>query len=73
MKVKILLCAVLGLASFAHAENEFCKVVPVITGEFASETLFNPKKTQVTYEKVCNLPEPILGEFKLDPETLPKK
>ena len=37
-------------ASYAYAE---CKTVPVITGEFASETLFDPTKTQVKYEKVC--------------------
>ncbi|BFM36917.1 hypothetical protein [Acinetobacter towneri] len=57
-------------ASYAYAE---CKTVPVITGEFASETLFDPTKTQVKYEKVCSKPTATTGEFIVDPTTLEVK
>jgi len=47
--------------------------VPVITGEFATETLFDPTKTQVKYEKVCSKPSATTGEFVVDPVTLETK
>lgn len=66
MKTKILLLAVvLGCSVVSHAEG-FCKIVPVITGEFASESLFDPTKTQVKYEEVCSLPEANLKGFVAD-------
>lgn len=66
MKTKILLLAVvLGYSVVSHAED-FCKIVPVVTGEFANENLFDPTKTQVKYEEVCSLPEANLKEFLAD-------
>ncbi|WP_180073155.1 hypothetical protein [Acinetobacter sp. YH12075] len=68
MKTKILLLAVvLGCSVVSHAKAEgFCKIVPVITGEFASESLFDPTKTQIKYEEVCSLPEASLKGFVAD-------
>lgn len=67
--VSILSIALLSV-SYAYAE---CKTVPVITGEFATETLFDPTKTQVKYEKVCSKPAATTGEFVVDPVTLETK
>lgn len=66
--VSVLSIALLSV-SYAYAD---CKTVPVITGEFATETLFDPTKTQVKYEKVCSKPA-TTGEFVVDPVTLETK
>ena len=69
-KLVSVLSIALLLVSYAYAD---CKTVPVITGEFATETLFDPTKTQVKYEKVCSKPAVTTGEFVVDPLTLETK